>query len=79
MASKTNVTLKLDTALVRKIKVVAAQQNTSISQLMTDQLEKLLESKNSYERSKQRALKLMEEGLDLNWTPPKSRDELHER
>ena len=79
MASKTNITLKVDTDLLRKVKVVAAQQNKSISQLMISQLENLLDNRSAYERAKKRAFKLMDEGFDWNWKPPKSRDELYER
>lgn len=76
---KTNLTLKLDEELVRAARVLAAQQNTSISQLMTEQLQKIVESRQAYERAKKRALKRLRNGMDLNFTPPRSRDELHER
>lgn len=79
MNAKSNITLKLDTDLLRKVKVAAAQQNTSISQYLTDQLRKALENNADYERAKRRAFKLMEEGFAGKWTPPRSRDELYER
>jgi hypothetical protein len=79
MASKTNITLALDKDLLREAKVMAAQQNTSVSQLLADQLRRVVESGKQYEKAKKRALKLLREGLDLNWTPHTSRDELHER
>jgi hypothetical protein len=32
-----------------------------------------------YRRARKRALARLREGIDLRWTPPRSRDELHER
>lgn len=76
---KTNVTLKVEDKLLREVRILAAEQNTSISGLLAEQLEKLIEDRRSYERAKKRALKRLREGLDLHFTPPRSRDELHER
>jgi hypothetical protein len=76
---KTNVTLKLDADLLREARVVAAEEGRSISGLLTDQLEALVRERKAFERARKRALARLREGLDLQWTPPKSRDELHER
>ena len=76
---KTNLTLKLDADLIREAKVLAAKQGTSVSRLLTDQLETLVRRDKVYERAKRRALTRLERGFNLGWTPPASRDELHER
>jgi hypothetical protein len=76
---KTNVTLKLDDKLLREARILAAEQNTSISGLLAEQLQKAVESRKAYERAKKRAFKLMDEGFEWNWEPPRSRGELHER
>lgn len=76
---KTNVTLKLDADLLREARVVAAEEGRSISGLLTDQLEALVRERKAFERARKRALARLREGLDLQWTPAKSRDELHER
>lgn len=76
---KTNVTLKLDADLLREVRVVAAEEGRSISGLLTDQLEALVRERKAFERARKRALARLREGLDLQWTPPRSRDELHER
>ena len=76
---KTNITLKLDTALLREIRVLAAEEGTSISALLADRLEQIVRERKTYERARKRALARLREGLDLQWTPPRSRDELHER
>ena len=76
---KANITLKLDAALLREIRVLAAEEGTSISALLAARLEQIVRERKTYERARRRALARLREGLDLQWTPPRSRDELHER
>lgn len=76
---KTNVTLKLDADLLREARVVAAEEGMSISALLTDRLEAIVRERNAFDQARRRALTRLREGLDLQWTPPKSRDETHER
>lgn len=76
---KTNITLKLDTDLLREARVIAAEEGRSVSALLTDRLESLVRDRKAFERARRRALARLRQGLDLQWTRPKSRDELHER
>ena len=76
---KANITLKLDAALLREIRVLAAEEGTSISALLAARLEQIVRERKTYERARKRAVARLREGLDLQWTPPRSRDELHER
>ncbi len=76
---KANITLKLDTTLLREIRVLAAEEGTSISALLAARLEQIVGERKTYERARKRALSRLREGLDLRWTPPRSRDDLHER
>lgn len=76
---KTNVTLKLDAALLREAKILAAQEGISLSRLMAELLEARVRSDRTYERARQYALARIASGYSLQWTPPASRDELHER
>ena len=78
-AMKTNITLKLDSDLLREIRILAAEQGTSISALLSSQLEHIVHDRKAYERSKRRALARLKEGYSLHWKRPRSRDELHER
>lgn len=75
---KTNITLKLDTDLLQEVKVLAARRGTSISRLMTDQIEELVRGERAFDEAKQRALARLDKDLDLGWTKP-SREELYER
>jgi hypothetical protein len=76
---KTNVTLKLDADLLREVRVVAAEEGRSISALLTDRLEAIIRERNAFDKARRRALSRLREGIDLQWTRPKSRDEVHER
>jgi hypothetical protein len=76
---KTNVTLKLDAALLREIRVLAAEEGTSISAMLAARLEQIVRERKSYDRSRRRALARLREGMSLGWTPPQSRDDLYQR
>lgn len=76
-----NLTLSLPKEVVREVKVIAAQRDTSISALMTGMLRELVDEERGYRAARERSLRRLGYGFDLgtggkvNWT----RDELHER
>jgi 2-methylisocitrate lyase-like PEP mutase family enzyme len=76
---KTNVTLKLDATLLKEARVFAAEEGRSISALLTARLEAMVRERTGFDKARRRALARLEAGLDLGWSPAKSRDELHER
>jgi len=76
---KTNVTLKLDRDLLREVRIMAAENDTSISALLTVHLQEIVKNRGGYEEAKNRAIARMRKGWNLGWQKPKSRDELHER
>ena len=74
-----NITIRLDRRTVRRAKVLAAKQNTSISRLIARQIETLVGEDEAYEQAKRRALALLDRGLHLGGRIEASRDEWHER
>lgn len=76
-----NVTLSLPRGLLRRVKVLAARRETSISRLMTDLLEELIAREDDYEGAARRHKALLRRGFDMGtqgratW----SREELHDR
>ncbi|HMB52098.1 MAG TPA: hypothetical protein VKU40_02195 [Thermoanaerobaculia bacterium] len=78
MTTKSNVTLSIEVDLLREVEVLAAQRGTSLNRLLADELEKLVRQAKAYDAARRRALARLEEGYDLDWTPPGARDELHE-
>jgi hypothetical protein len=76
---KTNITLKIETELLREARVLAAEEGTSISALLATRLEQALRERKGYHQARKSALARLRKGFNLRWTPPSSRDELHER
>ncbi len=77
-ASKANITLKLDKELLRKVRILAAEEGTSISALLAAKLEEAVRKRNDYDRAKRRAVARLAEGWNLGGRAL-SRDEVHER
>ena len=78
MSSKANITLKIDTGLLKEIKVLAAREGTSVTALIAALLEERVKKDRDYEQAKRRALARLRQGYDLGFRPI-PRDELHER
>ena len=76
---KSNITLKLDRDRLREIRIVAAEEGTSISALLAARLEQIVRERKTYDRARKRALARLHEGLEIGWGRPRSRDELHKR
>ena len=76
---KANITLKLDAELLREARILAAEEDTSISAMLAARLEQIVRERKAYQRARTRALARLRDGMDLRWTPPVSRDEVHER
>ena len=76
-----NVTLALPEELLRRLKILAARQDTSISALLAATLTELADLEEGYGDARDAMLKDLERGFDLgtrgriDWT----RDSLHER
>ena len=77
--ARTNITLKLDADLLREARIIAAEEGRSVNALVTERLESLVRERKAFDKARRRALGRLRRGLDLQWTPAKSRDELHER
>jgi predicted transcriptional regulator len=76
---KQNVTVSLNTQTIQKAKILAAQRSTSISALLAQQIEGLVEADEKYQAACASALALMDRGFHLGGAGIGSRDDLHER
>jgi uncharacterized protein DUF6364 len=76
---KRNVTVSLEQQTIRKARVLAAKQGTSISRLLAGQIEALVGDDEAYAQAERRALALLDQGFHLGGVIRASRDELHER
>ncbi len=79
MQVKQNITLRLEKRLIAKAKVIAAQRQTSVSRMLSEELKRIVEDAEHYEQSKRQALANLKKGYHLGGEITASRDELHER
>lgn len=77
--SSTNITITVDTALAKDAKVFAARHGTSLSRLVTRQLERLVREDQIYAASTRRALARLKRGYDMGGKGALSREEVHDR
>jgi tryptophan 2,3-dioxygenase len=76
-----NITLSIPKEVLLKVKLLAVKRQTSVSGLLTQTLERLVQQEDAYTHARQRHLQWIEQGADLgtggqNLT---KREELHER
>ena len=76
---KSTVTLTLEADLLREVRSVAADEGRSISALLTAHLQAIVRERKAFDKARRRALRRLRVGLDLQWTPQRSRNPLHER
>ena len=83
---KSNLTLRLDKDVIRRIRICAAEQGVSMSAAVAAKFEDSTPrgfsnriDPETYKEAMKRAIALMEKGIPGKWEKPLSRDELHER
>jgi len=76
---KQNVTVSLSVQVIQKAKILAAKRSTSISGMLAEQIESLVDNDDAMERAAKSAIARMERGLHMGGGRLSSRDELHER
>ena len=76
-----NVTLSLPKEILLKVKILAVQRRTSVSALLTQTLEKLVQQEEAYSHARRRHLEWLDHGVDVGTGGRivTTRDELHER
>jgi hypothetical protein len=81
VGDKQNITLSLPKALLKRVKRVAADRDTSVSALMTQALDRLADEDRRYSAARKRAVVALTSARSLGTQGRRtwSRDELHER
>lgn len=77
--TRQNVTISLTRQTLRKVKILAARRETSISGLLASQVEALVGEEEAYERAERQATALLDQGFHLGGVIRATRDEWHER
>ena len=76
---KQNITLSIDKELLKKGKLIAAQNDTSISKMLSEHLKRIVENEDRYQAAKRSARNFLKKGLHLGGRISWTREELHER
>ena len=76
---KTKITLRLEAELLQAARAVAAEEGRPLSALLTDQLAAIVRERRGFAQARDRALARLRGGIDLSWTPARSRHDVHER
>ena len=76
---KQNITLSIEKDLLKKAKFLAVQRNSSISQMLSRELEKMVSDADKYEIAKKKALITLKSGFRMGGKITAARDELHAR
>jgi len=76
-----NITLSLPKDVLRRVKHLAIEEQTSVSGLLTRILEDLVREEDSYQEARQRHFAVLQNGLNLgtSGTMGWRRSDLHER
>lgn len=78
-SKKQNVTISLDAQIVIKAKILAAKRSTSISGLLAEQVQTLVNEDEAREQAIASIAARLKRGFHLGGGPYASRDSLHER
>ncbi|NTW35436.1 MAG: hypothetical protein HGB17_04790 [Syntrophobacteraceae bacterium] len=76
---KQNITLNLDQELIQKARILAARRRTSVSRMLSRELEKIVLDAERYDQARRRAIAQLRTGWHLSGGVACSREELHER
>jgi hypothetical protein len=81
VAETQNITLSLPKALLKRVKRVAADRDTSVSALMAEALDRLADEDRRYAAARKRAVAALRSPRSLGTRGRRawSRDDLHER
>ena len=74
-----NMTVSLSLQTIKKAKILAAKRSTSISRLLSEQIEALVGAEEAYEAAHRSALSFIEHGFHFGGVVSSTRNELHAR
>ena len=76
---KQNITLAIEKEILRKGKLIAAQNDTSISKMLSDQLKEMIDKEEQYQVARRKALHALKKGFHLGGKITWRREDLYER
>lgn len=79
MATKHNITVAIEPALLKKARAIAARRGRSVSALLADELRELIGEDRAYEAARQRAKAILKSGFPLQGARMSDRIAVHDR
>jgi hypothetical protein len=79
MAARQNITLAIDSTLLKRARAVAARRGLSVSALLAAELRALVAEDFEYESARRRAKAMLDDGISLGGARVTDRGALHER
>lgn len=76
---KQNVTIAVEKDLLKKARIIAARRETSLSRMLTKELNRLVGDDERYASAKRKALAQLRQGLSLGGSIAATREQWHER
>lgn len=76
---KQNITLSLEKELIKKGKIIAAKEESSVSKMLSDFLRQIIEKEEQYEAAKRSALQTLKKGFHFGGQITWEREDLYER
>ena len=76
---KQNITLRLDKDIAEKAKLIAAQNDTSVSKMLSEHLKQIIDKEEQYEPAKRSALHTLKKEFHLGGKITWRREDLYER
>lgn len=74
-----NITLRLDDKVIRRIKHIAVERNTSVSAWVGELVKQAVDELDGFEDARQRALRCMARPVSVSSADVLSREQRHER
>jgi hypothetical protein len=74
-----NITLALDERTLAQARILAARQGLSVSALLRQEIQRLAEESEAYDRAREAALRRLARGVSLGGGPYPDREEVHRR
>jgi predicted transcriptional regulator len=79
ISQKRNLTIQLDSEVIRKARILAAERSTSVSRLVAEQLERLVGEEEQYRAAYRQAMADLDSGFHLGGGLMPRREDLHDR
>jgi hypothetical protein len=76
---KRNLTIAIETDLVKKARLIAARRETSLSRMLAEELRRLVAEDEGYDRARRKAVAHLRSGFALGGRIASTREQWHER